>query len=53
MILLLVLPVMMTWQGRKSCTLPESHNRLVPGGNFVLGIMGIIAISLLFLAVMY
>ena len=49
-ILLLLLPVMMAWQGRKKDTTGTSII-LVPGGNALLSIMGIIAVFLLTLAI--
>lgn len=49
-ILLLLLPIMMAWQGRKKDHLGSS-TILVPGGNILLTIMGIIAVFLLTLAI--
>lgn len=49
-ILLLLLPTIMAWQGRKTCTLPPQEGRLVPGGNTVLLLIGLVAIALLFIA---
>jgi tyrosine-specific transport protein len=48
-ILLLLLPTAMAWRGRKADTKGNSII-LVPGGNFCLGIMGVIAIFLLMIA---
>jgi tyrosine-specific transport protein len=48
-ILLLLLPSIMAWKGRKTCLLaPDSH--LVPGGNSSLALIGLIATGLLFIA---
>ncbi len=49
-VLLLLLPTAMAWRGRKADTTGSSII-LVPGGNFCLGIMGVIAIFLLMIAV--
>lgn len=50
-VLLLLLPSIMAWKGRKTCLLgPES--RMVPGGNPSLGIIAIIAVGLLIIAIM-
>lgn len=50
-VLLLLLPAVMAWKGRKVCTLAtESH--LVPGGNSSLALIGLIAIGLLTIAIM-
>lgn len=51
-ILLLLLPAVMAWQGRKSGAL-ASGEHLVPGGNSALGMLGLIAVGLLIIAVMY
>lgn len=51
-ILLLLLPAIMAWKGRKTCVLAtESH--LVPGGNSCLALIGLIATGLLIIAMMY
>jgi tyrosine-specific transport protein len=47
-ILLLLLPAIMAWQGRKTCVLAESH--LIPGGNLSLLLISFIAIGLLLIA---
>ena len=49
-ILLLLLPTIMAWRGRKADPQLKSI-RLVPGGNIILAIMGVIAIFLLILAI--
>lgn len=46
-VLLLLLPVLMAWRGRK---LGQNEQILVPGGDFVLIIMGFIALMLLLIA---
>lgn len=49
-ILLLLLPTIMAWKGRKICvSSTESH--LVPGGNASLALIGVIAIGLLIIAI--
>jgi tyrosine-specific transport protein len=50
-ILLLLLPALMAWQGRKNCLLP-SENHLIPGGNSSLALISLIATGLLILAMM-
>lgn len=53
-ILLLLLPAIMSWQGRKQCTLAANERHImVPGGNVSLSIIGFIALGLLILAMMY
>lgn len=48
-ILLLFLPAIMAWKGRKTCTLgPESV--MVPGGDHILALISIISIGLLYIA---
>jgi tyrosine-specific transport protein len=47
-ILLLLLPSIMAWKGRKHCALAQGH--LVPGGNTALAALGLIAIGLLIIA---
>ncbi len=49
-ILLLLLPTVMAWKGRKACVLGEER-LLVPGGNFSLVLIGLIAIGLLIIAI--
>lgn len=49
-VLLLLLPTVMAWRGRKADTSGNSVI-LVPGGNICLGIMGLIAVFLLMVAV--
>lgn len=49
-ILLLLLPALMAWKGRKTCVLAtESH--LIPGGNSSLALIGFIATGLLIIAI--
>ncbi|MFJ1268320.1 amino acid permease [Legionella lytica] len=51
-ILLLLLPAIMAWKGRKTCVMAaESH--LIPGGNSSLALIGFIATGLLIIALMY
>jgi tyrosine-specific transport protein len=50
-ILLLLLPSIMAWKGRKTCVL-ASEGHLVPGGNSSLALIGLIAMGLLFIAIM-
>lgn len=50
-ILLLLLPAIMAWQGRKTCLLAPAESHMVPGGNPSLGIIGFIAIGLLIIAI--
>jgi tyrosine-specific transport protein len=47
-ILLLLLPAIMAWKGRQTCVLASGH--MVPGGNAVLAIIGLIAMGLLIIA---
>lgn len=49
-ILLLLLPAVMAWKGRKACALGDER-LLVPGGNFSLILIGLIAIGLLVIAI--
>lgn len=51
-ILLLLLPSVMAWKGRQNCLL-TADGRMVPGGNSVLALLGLIAIGLLFIALLY
>lgn len=48
-ILLLLLPSVMAWRGRKALVTNESH--LVPGGNSSLALIGFIAMGLLIIAI--
>lgn len=51
-ILLLLLPSIMAWKGRKAhLVTTESH--LVPGGNSSLALIGFIATGLLIIAIMH
>lgn len=50
-VLLLLLPALMAFKGRKLCTLGKD-NHLVPGGNAVLLFIGLVAIGLLVIALM-
>ncbi|RUR13752.1 amino acid permease [Legionella sp. km772] len=53
-ILLLLLPAIMSWQGRKNCVLAANERHImVPGGNISLTILGFIGLGLLILAMMY
>jgi len=52
-LLLLLLPAVMTWQGRKKCTASAADTFLVPGGNASLALLGLIGLGLLFIALMY
>lgn len=52
-ILLLLLPVMMTWQGRKLNALTATKSQImIPGGRFSLVVLGFIGIGLLIIAMM-
>ncbi len=51
-ILLLLLPAIMAWKGRKTCVM-STKGHLVPGGNSSLALIGFIATGLLIIAVMY
>lgn len=51
-ILLLLLPALMAWQGRKTCPLAPAESHMVPGGNPSLAIIGFIAVGLLIIAIM-
>lgn len=48
-ILLLLLPTLMAWKGRKAC-LATRDSYTVPGGNPCLGLIGLIALGLLYIA---
>ncbi|CEG58479.1 amino acid permease [Legionella fallonii] len=52
-ILLLLLPAIMAWQGRKTCVLAPAESHMVPGGNPSLGLIGFIAIAILIISIMY
>ncbi len=52
-ILLLLLPAIMSWQGRKQCTATAKEPYLLPGGNLTLGILSVIAVCLLAIALFY
>ncbi|WP_173236387.1 amino acid permease [Legionella antarctica] len=52
-VLLLLLPAIMAWRGRKTCVLAPSESHMIPGGNPSLGLIGFIAIGLLIIAVIY
>lgn len=51
-ILLLLLPAIMAWQGRKQ-TLFTSNACMVPGGKPILGLIGLISIGLLIISIKY
>jgi len=52
-ILLLLLPAIMSWRGRKICVLATNEKQImVPGGNISLSILGFIGLGLLILAMM-
>ena len=51
-VLLLLLPAIMAWQGRKTCMLAPSESHMVPGGNPSLAVIGFIAVGLLIIAIM-
>lgn len=51
-ILLLLLPAIMAWRGRKICTMSPSESHMVPGGTISLVLIGFIAIGLLVIAIM-
>lgn len=52
-ILLLLLPALMAWQGRKTCLADPSQSHMIPGGNAMLGLLGLIGVMLLFIAFQY
>lgn len=52
-ILLLLLPAIMTWRGRKTCVLATNQSHMVPGGTISLALLGTIGLGLLFIAMMY
>ena len=52
-ILLLLLPTVMTWQGRKLESATTSTARMVPGGNLALITLGMISLVLLGIALIY
>ncbi|RUQ99311.1 amino acid permease [Legionella septentrionalis] len=50
-ILLLLLPVVMAWRGRKSATLTSTGDKVfIPGGNITLALIGLTAVVLLYIA---
>jgi tyrosine-specific transport protein len=51
-ILLLLMPALMAWKGRKTCLLAPTESHMVPGGNPSLAVIGFIAIGLLIIAIM-
>lgn len=51
-VLLLLLPSIMAWQGRKVCPL-AAKSHMIPGGNPALGLLGVISIGLLAIAMLY
>ena len=51
-ILLLLLPAIMSWQGKKNCVLATTESHMIPGGNISLTILGFIGLGLLLLAMM-
>jgi tyrosine-specific transport protein len=51
-ILLLLLPALMSWRGRKNCVLVTNESHMIPGGTLSLGILGFIGIGLLLVAMM-
>lgn len=50
-VLLLLLPALMAWKGRKTCVLNSTEGHMIPGGNSVLAVIGLISIGLLIIAV--
>jgi len=50
-VLLLLLPTLMAWKGRKTCLLAK-NGHMIPGGNFSLAVIGLIATGLLIIAIM-
>lgn len=51
-ILLLLLPTVMAWKGRKTC-MHLSTSQLLPGGTTSLALVGLVALGLLAIALMY
>jgi tyrosine-specific transport protein len=51
-ILLLLLPSIMAWRGRKICLLAPTESHMIPGGTPSLSIIGLIATGLLVIAIM-
>lgn len=49
-ILLLLLPAVMAWQGRKTCLLSTAESHMIPGGNSGLALISLIAVGLLLIA---
>lgn len=52
-ILLLLLPAVMTWRGRKSAMLATNEHHMVPGGTLSLMFLGLIGLGLLFIAIVF
>ncbi|MFA6304109.1 MAG: aromatic amino acid transport family protein [Legionella sp.] len=52
-VLLLLLPAIMAWKGRKTCLLSTAEGHLVPGGNPALALIATAAIGLLIIAAFY
>ncbi|CAM3037273.1 amino acid permease [Legionella worsleiensis] len=52
-VLLLLLPAIMAWKGRKTCVLAAKDGHMVPGGSIVLSLIGAISLGLLIIAIMY
>lgn len=52
-ILLLLLPAVMAWRGRKAPVTDNQTLALVPGGNLMLGLLMLTALGLLFFAMQY
>lgn len=52
-ILLLLLPSFMAWQGRKARPITTPNNHLIPGGNLGLAFIILIGFGLLFVAIIY
>lgn len=52
-ILLLLLPAIMAWKGRKTCLLTTAEGHLIPGGNPALALIATAAIGLLIIAAFY
>ncbi|MFI4918930.1 MAG: amino acid permease [Legionellales bacterium] len=51
-VLLLLLPAAMAWQGRKTCLLDANESHMIPGGNPALCFIACIAIGLLVVAIL-
>lgn len=50
-VLLLLLPALMAWKGRKNCLL-DTETHLIPGGTPILALMSLIAVGLLIFSVL-